>query len=178
MLQAYYRLFLFAAVFVVGCKPSSEKTYADAHAPVATVTFEHRFPIQFGGKEIHVQLALTELEKARGLMGRTSLQENEGMFFVFPSNQERSFWMRDVPINISLGYLTEDGKLDEIKALYANDPSSVPSRSREIRYVLEMPEGWFEKAGIKPGAQIDIEAVRAGITARGFKPGSFLPEKR
>lgn len=157
---------------VAGCKPGTDPA-AQGDA-VAGVSFETRFPVRFGGQEVRLQVALTELEKARGLMGRQTLAEHEGMLFVFPRNEPRSFWMRDVPINLALGYLTEDGKLDEVKVLLAQDPSSMPSRSNRIRYVIELPEGWFERNGVAPGAQLDLAAVRAAIAARGFQPERFL----
>ncbi len=141
----------------------------------STSSFDTRFAITFGGKETRLQVALTDLERTRGLMGRRALAPDEGMLFVFSSDEQRGFWMRNVPINISLGYLTADGRLDEIKALYAEDPSTVPSRSDRIRYVIELPEGWFEKNHITPGAQLDLPAVRAAISARGFSPEKFLP---
>lgn len=167
-------LFPLLALALLGCAACDR----DANPPVSSTpatSFETRFSITFGGRETRLQIALTDLERTRGLMGRRALAPDEGMLFVFSSDEPRSFWMRNVPINISLGYLTADGRLDEIKALYAEDPSTIPSRSKRIRYVIELPEGWFEKNHISPGAQLDLPAVRSAIAARGFSPENFLP---
>jgi uncharacterized membrane protein (UPF0127 family) len=32
--------------------------------------------------------------------------------------------------------------------------------SRSVRYALEVPQGWFASAGVKPGDKIDLEALR------------------
>jgi uncharacterized membrane protein (UPF0127 family) len=29
-----------------------------------------------------------------------------------------------------------------------------------VRYALEVPQGWFASAGVKPGDKIDLEALR------------------
>ncbi len=139
------------------------------------IGFGHRFSLKIGTRSFEAQVALSEIEKTNGLMFRKKLGENEGMLFVFPANGTRCFWMRNVPINIDLAYLTEDGKIDEIFTLFAEDPSSISSRSPQIRYVLEMPEKWFEKTGVKTGDRIDLAGVRGALKARGYAPEQFLP---
>lgn len=139
------------------------------------IGFAHRFPLKLGTQTVNVQVALSEIEKSNGLMHRRQLAENEGMLFVFPRSQTRAFWMRNVPINLALAYLTEDGKIDEILTLHAEDPTDVPSRSDRIRYVLEMPENWFEKNDIRVGDRLDMTGVRDAVNARGYLPEKFLP---
>ncbi|MDR2863749.1 MAG: DUF192 domain-containing protein [Puniceicoccales bacterium] len=142
--------------------------------PAQAVDFSKRFSILLSGKTIHVQVALTDLETTRGLMGRKALDADEGMLFLFPHSQQRGFWMRNVPINLALGFFTTDGRLDEVKTLFAENPETVPSRSNEIRYVLEMREGWFDANGVHPGAMLDMQTVRTAVRARGFKVENFL----
>jgi uncharacterized membrane protein (UPF0127 family) len=159
---------LFSLVFALlisACEPQN--------AAVATADFSTRFPVGLSGKSVRVQVALTDLETSTGLMGRRALGPDEGMLFVFAEKRHREFWMRDVPINLALGYLTSDGRLDEIKALLAEDPETVPSRSEDIRFVLEMREGWFEANGVAPGAMLDLAGVRAAVRARGFPVERF-----
>ncbi|MDR1817436.1 MAG: DUF192 domain-containing protein [Puniceicoccales bacterium] len=150
----------------------------DGTAPAAT-----RFPLAVGGKKISARLAVTDLEVANGLMGCTGLGTDEGMLFVFTHDGERAFWMRNVPINLDLGYFTADGVLVETHALIANNPDTVVSRSPNIRYVLEMPENWFTKNGLKGtaggaaggAATLDLAAVRAALRARDFPPARYVP---
>ena len=49
-----------------------------------------------------VELALTLIEKGRGLMYREYLEENKGMLFVFDKEEKRSFWMKNtfIPLDI------------------------------------------------------------------------------
>lgn len=166
---------LFALALVLGfsaCKPQNTAQNAQ-NAVAANADFSTRFPVLLGGKTVRVQIAITDLETSNGLMGRKVLAPDEGMLFVFAETRRREFWMRDVPINLALGYLTADGRLDEIKALLSEDPNTVPSRSEGIRFVLEMREGWFEDNGVKPGTVLDLGAVKAAVKARGFPPERF-----
>jgi len=174
-MKRVFFLFLALASATSACKPNNEKTTANATS--APAPFATRFDISLDKKIIHVQIALTELEIQNGLMRRSSLDENEGMLFVFPKNEKRSFWMKNVPINLAVGYFSENGKLDEIKKMLAFDTASVPSRSNQIRFVLEMNEGWFEKNDTEIGAQLDLAALETAINARGFRAKNFLPQK-
>ena len=59
------------------------------------------------GKTINVELATTNETRNRGLMHRHSLGTDDGMLFVFPDNDYRSFWMENTYIPLSIAYLTE-----------------------------------------------------------------------
>ena len=58
--------------------------------------------IDFGSVRVKTELALTQAEHSRGLSGRESLSEGDGMFFVFDKPGNYSFWMKDMnfPIDI------------------------------------------------------------------------------
>ena len=45
-----------------------------------------------------VELAVTPSQQATGLMNRTSLEPGSGMLFVFGSEEDRTFWMKDTLI--------------------------------------------------------------------------------
>ena len=59
------------------------------------------------GKTLQVDLALTDEEKARGLSGRESLDEDEGMLFVFDVPGNYGFWMKDMNFAIDIIWLNE-----------------------------------------------------------------------
>ncbi|MDR2429758.1 MAG: DUF192 domain-containing protein [Puniceicoccales bacterium] len=159
---------ILVALALGACNPAAIPT-----PPVAN--FATRFPVNLGGKTFRLQIALTELEIKNGLMGRRALAPDEGMLFVFPDNARREFWMRNVPINLALGYFTADGHLDEIRPLIAENPETIPSRSTAIRYVLELSENAFAANALGTGAQLDLAAVRSAIHQRGFRPDAYLP---
>ena len=44
------------------------------------------------------------------------------------------------------------------------------SQDGRLQFALEMNQGWFAANGLKPGAQLDLAAVRAALKARGMVP--------
>jgi uncharacterized membrane protein (UPF0127 family) len=77
------------------------------------------------------------------------------MLFVYDSDQIMSFWMKNTNIPLSIAFIAFDGRIIEIKDMYPHDENSVLS-SRSVRYALEVPQGWFLRAGIIPGDVVNV----------------------
>lgn len=113
-------------------------------------------------KTINVEIAETEEQHARGLMFRNKLKSNEGMLFIFPNEETRSFWMKNTIINLSIGYFNQDKKLIDIQEMKAvtsvlqQDLPTYPSRL-PAQFALEMPQGWFDKNKFSLGAEFKIK---------------------
>lgn len=132
----------------------------------------HRFPIKVGDRTVQMQLALLPAETQQGLMFRESMGPDEGMLFVFDRPQQMSFWMRNTLIPLDIGYFEAGGELKEIYPMYPRDEKPVASRGR-MQFALEMNQGWYRAAGVRPGAKIDLAAVVDAIRARGLKPEQY-----
>jgi uncharacterized membrane protein (UPF0127 family) len=109
-------------------------------------------------------------ELEQGLMYRKSMGEDEGMVFVFPTPRPQSFWMRNTTLPLDIGFFDAAGELKEVYPMYPLDEQAVQSHSRSIQFCLEMNQGWFQRAGVKPGAKLDLKALAAALRARGLKP--------
>jgi len=117
-------------------------------------------PIERDGNVITVvkaEIARTAEERSQGLMYRTELSDGEGMLFIFERDEILSFWMKNTYIPLSIAFITFDGRIIDIKNMFPNDESSVIS-SRSARYALEVPQGWFSRAGVKEGDVVKINA--------------------
>jgi uncharacterized membrane protein (UPF0127 family) len=111
--------------------------------------------------EVSVEVRKTSDGRRTGMMMRKRFDgENRGMLFVYPHRDYRHFHMRNCYISIDLAYI-RDGKVDQIETM----PPQTNATSAEIRwhssraavrYVLEMPGGWFAKNGIRKGAAVTI----------------------
>jgi len=104
---------------------------------------------------LEVELARTDTERTTGLMYRTALEDGKGMFFIFEMDQVLSFWMKDTYIPLSIAYIGYDGTIIDIRDMYPRNTSPVHS-SRSVRYALEVPQGWFDRAGIKTGNKVSL----------------------
>jgi uncharacterized membrane protein (UPF0127 family) len=91
-------------------------------------------------------------------MFRTSLAEGRGMLFVFDRDQIMSFWMRNTRIPLSIAYIRSDGGILEIRDMRPLDESLVRS-SRSVRYALEVPQGWFDRVGVKAGDRLLLAGI-------------------
>jgi len=99
---------------------------------------------------VRAEIAESQEERSNGLMFRKKLADGKGMLFVFEYDHVLSFWMKNTYIPLSIAFIAYDGKIIDIKDMYPHDTSSVLS-SRSARYALEVPQGWFSRAGVRTG---------------------------
>jgi len=111
----------------------------------------HSFDIEIAEDDYHTQL---------GLMYRSNMNENNGMIFIFPDVQPRSFWMRNTRIGLDIIYADADGVIVSI-AKYAKpfDETSLPSKA-PAKYVFEINSGLSDKLGIKAGDKLVWRKVK------------------
>ncbi len=141
--------------------------------PAAATANRSFYTVGVGGKAVRMQLAVKPAEMEHGLMGRTDLKTDEGMLFVYAKPQRMSFWMRNTPSPLDIGFFTADGILREVYPMYPFDETPVMSRNRAVLFALEMKQGWFEFSGVKPGAQLDLKALAVALRARGETPAHY-----
>jgi uncharacterized membrane protein (UPF0127 family) len=120
--------------------------------------FEKR-DLAIEGKEgritVKAEIAITQAQREQGLMYRRKLKDGEGMLFVFESDQVLSFWMKNTLLPLSIAYISYDGRILEIYDMQPENLDPVRS-SRSVRYALEVPQGWFGRAGIGAGDRLDL----------------------
>lgn len=113
--------------------------------------------IWLGDQELITEMALRPVEIFTGMMYRTNMPENTAMIFVFANAQDRGFYMRNCVVPLSAAYITPDGVIDEIVKLEPGNATPVQSRSSDIQFVLEVPQGWFDRHNIRTGAVVRTE---------------------
>jgi uncharacterized membrane protein (UPF0127 family) len=159
---------LTVGVLAAGCGESKS-----ANVPgVDKSVFDH-FTMSVGGIPASLEIAILPGEQQRGLMQRGNLGKDEGMLFVDPSPVQQSFWMKNTPEALDIGFLRPDGTIAEIYPLLPFDERTVLSHSSDLQFALEMPAGWFAAHGIRPGAKMDRKEIAAAVKARGYDPVKF-----
>lgn len=112
--------------------------------------------IQLGNQILTVEIADTLENQAKGLMGRKSLPENQGMLFVNKKPAILSFWMKNTWIPLSIGFFDADQKLINTANMDPPVSSDFLPTYKSLApavYALEVPQGWFLKNQIEPGAK-------------------------
>lgn len=109
--------------------------------------------------KIKVEFAKTSEEWQKGLMDRATLSENSGMFFIFPDEKTRGFWMKDTFIPLDVIFISSKGKINEITTLFPCQETEICQSydsKAPARYVLEINAGQAEKWNISTGDIIEI----------------------
>lgn len=120
----------------------------------ATVTF-----VDANGTElatVGVRVADTRQERRTGLSETDSLPENEGMLFVFPSEREPEFVMRNMSFPLDMIFVDEDGRITEIYEAPVED-RPLTGYSASAKWVVEVNRGFTEEHGISVGDSVVIE---------------------
>jgi uncharacterized membrane protein (UPF0127 family) len=141
-------------------KASLSLKASQSPSPQESTPVFRRSKIRLAERQITVELADTPELRERGLMFRNELPENQGMLFVFESEQRLSFWMLNTLIPLSIGYFDRNKVLLEVyemepMASRTAIPKTYPSQ-RPALYALEMPKGWYFRHGVKPGAKFEF----------------------
>ena len=98
---------------------------------------------------ISIEIADTFASKSKGLSLRPQICDNCGMLFVYKRIQRLNFWMKDTEFALDIAFLDENMKILEIIRNMKPFSEEVVSSSVPAKYALEMPNGYFDKNGIK-----------------------------
>lgn len=109
---------------------------------------------------IRAEVADSEGERARGLMGRTALPEDRGMLFLWDEAAVRGFWMKGTLIALDLAAV-RDGRVVGIYSLRPcrADPCPV-TRTDPADSAVELAAGVLAGKGIGVGFKIDIVRLK------------------
>lgn len=114
--------------------------------------------VSLSGQKIEVEIADSELEQYRGLSGRLSLKEGQGMLFVFSDYQNRRFVMRNMKFPLDIIFI-KDSVVTEVRKNCppeGSDPQKIYESGAKVNYVLEVPAGYANKYGIEAGASFSL----------------------
>ena len=109
-----------------------------------------KIPVYIKHREIRVEVARTDEERSRGLMGRTFLKKEEGMLFIFEEEGYHGFWMKNTLLPLSIAFIDKEGKIVSITDMKPLT-LSLHNPPKPILYALEMNRGWFAANKIKVG---------------------------
>jgi uncharacterized protein len=101
-----------------------------------------------------VELAVTNEERARGLMFRKQLAEGKGMLFDFKPDQEVSMWMKNTYISLDMIFIRGDGRILRIAENTTPLSENIISSGGTVRGVLEVIAGTAKKLGLAPGDRV------------------------
>jgi hypothetical protein len=113
--------------------------------------------VEMNGARVHVELALTSDQQQLGLSGRGSLGADQGMLFIFPSAQLRSFWMKQMSFPIDIVWISQRRVIDLTRNApvpESGKPLPLYRPDAPVDTVLEVPAGFSMTHNIRPGTEI------------------------
>jgi hypothetical protein len=101
-----------------------------------------------------VELAVTDEQRAHGLMERRSLPEGQGMLFKFEPDQNILMWMHNTYISLDMIFIRGDGRILRIAENTTPLSDRTISSGGPARGVLEVIAGTARKLGLAPGDRV------------------------
>lgn len=161
-------VFSLAGILLGGCigaPPTTSGNGSGSGGAVAGQEQRRVFPldslktatITVSGKPIRVWLTQTSAQHEEGLMwvGSDRLTDDQGMLFVFQSEELRAFWMRNTLVSLDIAYMRGDGRVVKTWTMPAMTLQTFPSQEPAM-FALEMKAGAFSRLGLKVGDVISI----------------------
>ena len=122
-----------------------------------------------GTVELAAEQCRTERQIQTGMMFRKTMTDDDAMLFVHQQPSARSYWMKNVSVPLSIGYIDPTGRLLEIHDMDPFRTNGVFSSSQNIQYALEVPQGWFVRKQVRPGSMV--------MTEKGSLPKTYFPKR-
>jgi len=142
-----------------------------AAAP-AVKTVGDWFAIKSRDRTVQMQLAIFPVEMEHGLMGRSDLGATRDVFWL-PRTDADEFLDAQHAAPIGYWILQQGGRVEGNLPMLPYDEKTIRSRSEALEFALEMNQGWFRSRGVKPGAMLDLAALKDALKARGVAPEEF-----
>lgn len=106
-----------------------------------------------------IEIAESEYETQTGLMYRKSMEDTQGMLFIFPDERMHSFHMKNTQIPLDIIFIKADSTIASLQEnARPNDESGLSSQV-PVRYVLEVNAGLAEKWSLEVGDKIDFKKL-------------------
>lgn len=118
--------------------------------PREVETSETSNVLKIGNAAVKIDIVDTPPERARGLSGIDSIEDDEGMLFVFGGPRRYSFWMKDMRFPIDIVWIGEDRRVVDITENLRPESYPAQYQPREpAQYVLEVNTGWARRHNIE-----------------------------
>jgi uncharacterized membrane protein (UPF0127 family) len=105
---------------------------------------------------LDIEIAKTNFEIQTGLMYRDSMENNQGMLFVFENETPRFFYMKNTKIPLDLIFINANNKIVSFqKEAKPFNESSLPSNA-PAKFVLEINAGLVTNLNLSVGDSISF----------------------
>ena len=120
--------------------------------------------------DLSLEVARTEAQREYGLMNRTEIPLHTGMIFVFESDAQIAFWMKNTLVPLDMVFVASDGRVrrvfDNVRVVSPSMPDvEIPRETGTAKFVIELSAGEAARDGIAQGVQLDLKGVPSAGTS-------------
>ena len=101
-----------------------------------------------------VEVMRNDADRARGLMFRPSMPQDNGMLFDFERDQMVTMWMKNTFISLDMVFIFADGRIHRIESRTEPQSEKTISSGVPVRAVLELNGNVASRLGLRPGDRI------------------------
>ena len=147
--------------------------------------------VQLDGRTFRLQVSMGNDSRTLGLGGRSALEADKGMLFVFPDAARRGFWMYDCLMDIDIAFIDPLGHVTAIHTMPLEPPrgeteSIIEYEARlpkyrsgfPAQYAIELQPGMFSELGITKGERLPLDMDRMKALAELAEPTPPLTGSR
>ena len=140
--------------------PSKTADNSVQHSQTVGTTFRKDGTLTFSSKKdeylttIDIEIADTEPKRETGLMGRESMEENQGMLFIFEEKRPVEFWMKNTMFSLDMIFVDEHNVVVTIHKNTTPYSEETYASKFPILYVVEVVSGFADRHQIVPGSKV------------------------
>jgi uncharacterized membrane protein (UPF0127 family) len=148
--------FTFLALLAASCRTQQNTK------PAAQANYNHT--LEIGQKNISVEVANTDATRQQGLSDRKIMADDQGMLFVFQSENAETFWMKDMYFNLDFIWIDKNkvvGITADAPGAFRADGSKIADNQLPlypsptlVDQVVEVNAGWAKKNNINIGDDV------------------------
>lgn len=162
MLNVFKILLLLFSVFIFtnfyfSCEKTTEKNRIVSTEKLAKIVFFDSLKVK--NLEIIAEIVEDDYSRAKGLMFRENLPDNQGMLFIFENEAPRHFWMKNTTLSLDILYL--DASLNIVSIHKNTTPLSeqlYPS-GKPAMYVIEVRAGFTDQYQVNIGHSVSYQLL-------------------
>ena len=114
--------------------------------------------VEIGGQRYAIELADDDVERARGLMFRDAMANDQGMLFIHDAEEPQAYWMKNTKIPLDILYFDTGRRLvsqqRDIPPCSLGDACPSYPSNAPARYVLELNAGEAARLQLQDGAEL------------------------
>lgn len=145
---------LLTGTLTLSCKKQAETQQESISEPITFTREAEAYLVRTSGdtiRHLELEIADDDYERETGLMYRASMEQDQGMLFIFENEEPRNFYMKNTNIPLDLIFLDSESKIVSISRNAKPEsmetiPSQVPAK-----YVLEVNAGLSDQWSLNVG---------------------------